>query len=334
MKVFLSIASALLLGCALYASTSSSEAIVRVLNTRTAGNVKEFDRAVEKVARDAKEGKVVQQFLMVILSREKNAPKAARLTKEEADAYLAASRKKIYAMAREKMNSLAWYLIALENNNRDILRYAANLGNIQALNAYATMRLSEALESCASDPDAAREAFKESFEDFSKAAKCGDANALNSLAICLQKGYGCEKNEAEAFKYFAKAAELRHPEAVNNMGRFYREGVVVKKDCKAALKCFEVSCSMGNVWGAINYASQLILGEGCEKNGKKALEVLETYAANGSADAMDFMSTCYERGLGEIKPDSYLSLVWKLRAKAARGDENARTWLKANKAEL
>lgn len=318
----------------LYSGETSSDAIIRVLNTRVAGSVSEFDKAVEKIAVDAKAGKPLQQFLMVILSREKDPPPAARLSDDVCEKYVKESRGKIYSMAREKNNSLAWYLIALENNNRRILRHAANLGNVQALNAYATMRLSEGVEIAESNPEAAAVAFAESFEDFTKAAGMGDANALNSLAICHQKGYGCEKSETTAFKYFAKAAELRHPEAVNNMGRFYREGVVVKKNLASALKCFEISSSMGNSWGAVNYASQLILGEGCKKDSKKAVALLESFAREGKSEVMDFLSSCYERGLGDIKSDSYLSLVWKLRAKAARGDENAAKWLKSNKAEL
>ncbi|MBO5647867.1 MAG: sel1 repeat family protein [Kiritimatiellae bacterium] len=318
----------------LYSGETSSDAIIRVLNTRVAGSVSEFDKAVEKIAVDAKAGKPLQQFLMVILSREKDPPQAARLSDDVCEKYVKESRGKIYSMAREKNNSLAWYLIALENNNRRILRHAANLGNVQALNAYATMRLSEGVEIAESNPEAAAVAFAESFEDFTKAAGMGDANALNSLAICHQKGYGCEKSETAAFKYFAKAAELRHPEAVNNMGRFYREGVVVKKNLASALKCFEISSSMGNSWGAVNYASQLILGEGCKKDSKKAVALLESFAREGKSEVMDFLSSCYERGLGDIKSDSYLSLVWKLRAKAARGDENAAKWLKSNKAEL
>lgn len=334
MRRFLSILLAAGAWLSLYSAEASSDAIIRVLNTRVAGSVREFDKAVEKVALDAKLGKPLQQFLMVILSREKNPPAAAKLSDDECEKYVEASRSKIYSMAREKNNSLAWYLIALENNSRKILRHAANLGNVQALNAYATMRLSEALEIVESDPDAAEMAFAESFEDFTKAAGMGDANALNSLAICHQRGYGCKKNEATAFKYFSKAAEKRHPEAVNNIGRFYREGIVVKKNLASALKCFEISASMGNSWGAVNYASQLILGEGCKKDPKKAIALLESFASEGKSEVMDFLSSCYERGLGDIKSDSYLSLVWKLRAKAARGDENAAKWLKSNKAEL
>ena len=334
MRFFLAILLAAGAWLPLFSDLSSSDAIIRVLNTRTAGARREFDKAVEKVAADARGGKSLQQFLMVIISREKDAPAVARLPGDVSERYVKESRAKIYSMAREKNNSLAWYLIALENDNRMLLRHAANLGNVQALNAYATMRLSEALEIADSDPEAAEAAFAESFEDFTKAAGMGDANALNSLAICHQKGYGCPKSDEAAFRYFVKAAELRHPEAVNNMGRFYREGIVVRKNLASALKCFEISAQMGNPWGAVNYASQLILGEGCKKDPKKAVALLESLAREGRSEVMDFLSSCYERGLGEIKRDSYLSLVWKLRAKAARGDGNAAKWLKSNKAEL
>jgi TPR repeat protein len=44
---------------------------------------------------------------------------------------------------------------------------------------------------------------------------------------------------------------------------------------------------------------------------------------------MDNLGSCYERGTGVAK-DPVLSTVWKVRARAARGDRNAAAWLSQN----
>ena len=44
---------------------------------------------------------------------------------------------------------------------------------------------------------------------------------------------------------------------------------------------------------------------------------------------MDNLAACYERGDGVAK-DMMRSTVWKVRARAARGDRNAAAWLAQN----
>ena len=47
----------------------------------------------------------------------------------------------------------------------------------------------------------------------------------------------------------------------------------------------------------------------------------------GHPEGMDYISDCYGRGRG-VKRDDDLSLYWKIRARAVRGDEAAKQWLK------
>lgn len=315
-------------------ASKSADAIIRVLNTRTAGSPAAYAKAVEIVAADARAGKPIQQFLIALLSGEKDAPAAARISEETRARYLANSRARISEMARTRNNAMAWYLISLEKNDMAILKHAADLGNVQALNTYATIKMSQAVESAGMSPEESAAVMKECFDSYARAAKAKDANALNSLGICYQKGYGCRKDDDRAFKCFFKAAEMRHPEAVNNLGRFYLEGVGVGKDPAKALKCFEISSSLGNVWGTINLATAVMMGQGCAKDPAKAVEILEKSACSGAVEAMDFLSECYSKGIADVKRDSYRAMLWRLRARSARGDESAKEWLKVNKAEL
>lgn len=316
------------------AAVRSSDAIIRVLNTKTAGSPAAYAKAVAVVAEDAKEGRILQQFLIALLSREKDAPAEARISEETRARYLANSRDRIFEMARTRNNAMAWYLISLEKNDMTILKHAADLGNVQALNTYATIKMSEAIESAEISPAESKAAMKECFDSYVRAAKEKNANALNSLGMCYQKGYGCRKDDSRAFKCFFKAAEMRHPEAVNNLGRFYLEGVGVEKDPARALKCFEISSSLGNVWGTVNYATAVMTGQGCKKDSARAIGILERSAAGGAVEAMDFLSECYSKGIADIRKDPYKAMLWRLRARAARGDASAREWLKVNKAEL
>lgn len=334
MKRFGLILAILYLAFSAEAQNKSSDAIIKVLNTRIARSSQEYAQAVEVVAKDAKAGKVIQQYLIALLSDEANAPKAAQISKETRALYWANSRDRIFEMARTKNNAMAWYLISLEKNDLTILKHAADLGNVQALNTYATIKMSEAVELQETSPEKSELAMKECFDAYMRAAKTKDANALNSLGICYQKGYGCKKNEEMAFRCFFKAAEMRHPEAVNNLGRYYLEGISVSKDPKRALKCFEISSSLGNVWGSINLATSILMGQGCKRDESKAIEILEKASLGGGVEAMDFLSECYSKGIGDVKRDSYKSMLWRLRARAARGDKSAEDWLKANKEEL
>lgn len=316
------------------ARIKSSDAIIAVLNTRMGGSSQEYSQAVEVVAEDAKAGKIIQQYLIALLSDEDNPPKAARISKETRERYWANSRDRIFDLACAKNNSMAWYLISLEKNDMTILKHAADLGNIQALNTYATIKMSEAIQLQDASPEMSELMMKECFDLYTRVAKMNDVNALNSLGICYQKGYGCKKDEELAFRYFSKAAEMRHPEAINNLGRYYLEGISVAQDLAKALKCFEMSSSLGNAWGSINLATSILMGRGCKRDESRAIGILEKASMNGGVKAMDFLSECYAKGIGGIKKDSYKAMLWRLRARAARGDKSAKDWLKANKEEL
>jgi len=324
------------LAASLFAATSAvsavseADAIVRLLNSRSSGSPRLYAASATAVAEEAARGKPLQQFLVAVLSAEPDAPLALKIDDETRKSYLAQSKDRIKAMAEGRNNPLAWYLLSLESNDMALLERAAALGNIQALNALGTIKLTRVIDSASAPTEEDEATLRECFGLFEKAAGMGDANALNSLGVCCQNGYGCDRNESKAFENFKKAAEQRHPEAVNNLGRFYREGIVVEKDLAVAAKCFATSAAMGDIWGQLNYATALMFGEGVDKNERRAVDLLDSIAKKGCPDAMEFLSKCYSKGAGDLKPDPRLAAVWMVRARAARGDKAAEKWLKAN----
>ncbi len=343
-----------------------SAAILRLLNSRAAGSPKDFSEAAQIVAEDAEKGMPLQQFVLAVVSSETSPFAALRLSKEKREKYLAASKGRILALAEKKSNALAWYLLSLEKNDLIMLKRAADGGNIQAMNAWGTILLTQTL----SDHNLTKEArdvkLEGSFGYFSRAAAQKDANGLYNLGMCYMRGYGCEKNERKAFDCFRTSAEAGHPEAINNLGGFCRDGLVVAKDLVLAAKWFAKSAKMGNAYGQFNYALALQRGEGVAKDEARAAILLLDAAKQGSAEAMNAygmclmtgdgvekneaeaalwyrrsagcgfapamenLAACYDRGLGGLPKSAQEATVWKVRARAARGDRHAAAWLKQN----
>ncbi len=320
---------ALLFPCLhVFAASESSDAIINLLNSRFAGSSSAYVKAASIVARDARRGAPLQQFLLAILARDPSAPACARLTDAERLAYFEATRPRIRALAERKDNALAWYLLYLENGDTNHLVRAAAKGNVQALNALGTQRLVQVLEHPSGDDAADRAVFESCLAAFERAAATDDANAINSVGICRQSGYGCDVDEQAAFDCFKRAAELEHPEAINNLARFYREGIVVEKDLAAALKLFRESAMMGSQSGMLNYALALLRGEGTPVDAVRAVELLERIASHGDIAAMAQLAGVYASGAPGVEPDSNKAAVWTMRTRASSGDANALRWLK------
>ena len=346
------------------AAQDSSNAIIRLLNSRASGSPRGYAEAAEIVARDAEAGRPLQQFVIALVSEEPNAPAAAKIPAERRKAYLDANRAKIRSLAERKGNGLAWYLLSLEENDVKCLKLAADAGNVQALNAWGTMTLTQAFAE-GSDTNDVEKTLVKCFGCFKTAAAQGDANGAYNLGMCHMNGYGCEKDEGIAFNCFRTAAEKGHPEAINIMGGFYRDGKVVERNLEIAAKFFERSAKLGNAFGQLNLALALQRGEGVAKDDHRAFELLTESAAQGNAEAMNALGLCHYHGNGAdknyykamrwyrksaalgfapameniavccdfghgVQKSMEQAVVWRARARAARGDRNAASWLKQN----
>lgn len=232
----------------LFAAMTTSEAIVTILNTASAVGPRTFAEARALLEQEARAGKPLPQYVVGVTSDDKALAKR----------YLDASRDMIRRSAEQKNNSLAWYLISMENNDLRALRKAADGGNVQALNALGSIVIQEAV-------DRGRQ-------------------STNSVASLLRKGFG----------YFGQAAAMRDPNAFINLGTCYQRGYGCDRDMQLAFECFKSAAEMGHPEG------------------------------------MDYMSACFQFGHGVPKDDER-SLYWKMRGRAARGDEAAEKWLRERK---
>lgn len=344
----------------------SAAALENLLNSRASGSPLLYAKAAETVAEDARAGKILQKYVLAVVSKERNAPPAARLTDAQRKQYFDETRDKIKVLAEKKSNSLAWYLLSLEKNDRRMLKRAAEGGNVQALNAWGTLELTDAFAKSNATSNEVERVMNRSFSCFKKAAAQKDANGLYNLGMCYMNGYGCEADPEKAYECFETSAEMGHPESINNIGGMYRDGIVVERDLVVATRWFAKASDLGNAYGQLNYALALQRGEGVEKDVKAAAELLKAASAQGNPEAlnaygmcffngmgverdekraiacfrqsaargfppaMDNMADCYDRGAGGLEKSHSKSMVWKVRSRAMRGDRNAAIWLKQN----
>ena len=285
-----------------FAAEKSSNAIVRLLNSRSAGSPREYVEAAEIVAADAAAGRPLQQFILAVVASDADLPPRLRLTADKRKEYLDKSRDKIRLLAEKKNNALAWYLLSLEKNDMKYLKLAADGENVQALNAWGTITLSEVMRDPNAETNDIDAVMSKSFECFKKAADQGDANGLYNLGMCYLRGYGCQSDQSLAFKYLRASAEKGHAEAINNIGGFYRDGIVVEKNLESAAKFFERSASLGNDYGQFNYALALQRGDGVDRDSARALDLFKQAAMRANLGELinergeDYL--CGENGSG------------------------------------
>ena len=351
----------------LAAADNQANALVRLLNSRASGSPKGYADAAAEVAAAAAEGKPLQRFVLAIVSRDKDAPEAARIDDATREEYLNSTRGRIEKLAMRTNNALAWYLLSLDRNDTNLLQRAALGGNVQALNAWGAMLVNNAVMLGGSTNEIDR-ALGEALGYFKQAAGRGDANGLYNLGMCHARGLGTPRNDEKAFDCFRNAAEKGHPEAINNIGWFFREGRIVKKDLELAMKWFRKSAEYRNAYGEYNYGLALhrgegirkndrlaaeyfkraamggcieavnsyglalLRGEGVEKNVMEAMKAFESAASAGFPPAMENIAACYQKGDG-VKADEKKAMLWRIRSKAARGDRAARAWLLQNDKE-
>lgn len=340
-----------------------SEAIVGLLNSRSSQSPRQYEAAAERVALDAKAGLPLQRYMLAVLSGTEGLPAAARIDEATRKEYLESSRERIREFAEKRGNPLALYLMSMEDNDLELLKRAADGGNVQALNARGTALIEQAMAQ--SETNAFASLAAEAFECFRRAAEKKDSNGLFNLGMCYMQGLGCRSDGMLAFESFRTAAELGHPEAINNIGGCYRDGLVVRRDPEASVKWFAKSAELGNAYGQLNYALALQRGDGVARDEKKSVELLKASCAQGCAEAMDAygmcyhlgtgvakdqelaaawfrksadlgfvpamenLSFCYERGEG-VERSEGRSMLWKMRARAARGDKAAAEWLETS----
>lgn len=210
----------------LAATLSSSDAIAILLNSKAASSQSKFEAAMERVRKDAEDGKPLQQFILGLATDDKELSKR----------YIEASREKIRTLAKSSSNPLAWYLLSVEENDVDLLKKAAAGGNVQALNALGTYLMQSAISNRKTlSSEEVEKLSSESFQCFRNAAIKRDPNGFINLGTCYLRGIGCRVDMSLAVECFRSAARAGHPEGMDNLSACYELGHGVTKDPKQSL---------------------------------------------------------------------------------------------------
>ena len=215
----------ILAALSLLLAMSTPDAVSTLLNAKSSVPAVVYDAAWQQVKREADEGNPLQQFVIGVKTNDETVAKH----------YLDASRKRIYDLAAQTDNALAWYLISVERSDVKILHRAAELGNVQALNALGSMSVSRVLSDSSYATNGLERILAKSCGYFRRAAQMRDPNGYINLGTCYLKGLGCKQDMAMAFACFKAAAEAGHPEGMDNVSACYQFGHGVEKDNEQCL---------------------------------------------------------------------------------------------------
>ena len=172
---------------------------------------KEYDEAIERLRRPAKQGSPYAMRLLAF----------AYECKKRADA------------------ADYWYREAVE-----ALRKSVEQGDPRAMHDLAGLYRDG--RGTAKDPAEADKWFERAAEAYRKAAGDGDPDAQCMLGGFYAKGVGVEKDEAEAVKWFLAAAEQGFMKGKALLGLAYFEGTGVEKDEAESVKWLRAAAEQGD----------------------------------------------------------------------------------------
>jgi TPR repeat protein len=131
---------------------------------------------------------------------------------------------------------------------------------------------------------------------FRLAAERGLDWAMYNYATLLALGEGVAENKAEAFDWLEKAARLGNAKAINFLGSFHEDGWVVPRDMAQAARLYARAAAGGDFRGCFNHARML----GQRGRTDEALTWLARAAEIGTAAFVDkacaWLAGCGIRG--------------------------------------
>jgi len=181
---------------------------------------------------------------------------------------------------------------------------------------------------------------KEAAGWFSKAASGGDRYGIALMGECLLYGTGVDMDPKRAVEMLNAAAVLNEPHALNTLGSVYRNGIgdLIKPNNEKAARFYARAMDLG-LWDAqANLGVLYMIGEGVEKNPKKAVDLFKDGAEKNNAASMFYYAKCYEGGVTDkketiVKRDIQKARDWYLLA-AESGNQPAIEWCKKNNIPL
>ena len=126
---------------------------------------------------------------------------------------------------------------------------------------------------------------------YRQAAEEGHLGAMDSLGLCLLKGWGCAADPEAAFAWFKAAAEKDHPSAMNNLAFCYMNGKGVARDEHKGFVWAEEAARLGHVPSQTMVGECYLNGQGVEADRERAMIWLRRAARHGNKRAEMLLST-------------------------------------------
>lgn len=255
----------------------------------------------------AKGDVIAQQWVELLQSSEDAAARAAQAKKIVDD--------QRYAAAREKPPG------PNKINEWDLLRYASNLGNGDAMAA-----LGIGSFVATDDP----EAIAAGLAWLKRSEAAGSVAGLRGLGLVYLRGMGVAKDVPLALDYLTRAAELGDAQSAELMGQHWRE----QKDWDKAEKAWVRAAMMGSVTAMVRLAELAEDGRGGSPNLAEAIRLWEEIAGLDDSYrgyAMYRLGLMHREGRGVPKDESKL-LAWIQKGAEAGWPEAKREWGKAEQA--
>ncbi len=176
-----------------------------------------------------------------------------------------------------------------------------------------TVMLGTPPSNAAESPDTAlaayqRKDYEVAYQLALPAAQAGDASAQYLVGIQLWRGRGVVRNDVDAARWFASAAELNHSDAMTDLAAMYRVGEGVEKDTRRAFSLSMKAAEMGNASAQSDVGQSYMRGIGVGKDIVHARYWLERADAVESAQEAKARPAPAKDASGvEPKPISRLS---------------------------
>eukprot|EP01105_Mastigella_eilhardi_P009927 TRINITY_DN2329_c1_g1_i1.p1 TRINITY_DN2329_c1_g1~~TRINITY_DN2329_c1_g1_i1.p1 ORF type:complete len:597 (-),score=167.99 TRINITY_DN2329_c1_g1_i1:79-1692(-) len=162
---------------------------------------------------------------------------------------------------------------------------------------------------------------------FTKCADMGGSNAMVNLALCLQKGIGCEHDDRRAVELLTQAVELGNIDAMSFLAMCYENGNShAPRNLTKAMSLFARASAAGDLW-ATNHCG-IIYAEGLpegnpQENRRLACSFFTDGFDKGDASCTTNLGKCYLLCIG-VQKDTRSALKL-LRLGVDRGDAHAQT---------
>lgn len=121
---------------------------------------------------------------------------------------------------------------------------------------------------------------------YRKAAKKGDARAINNLGVMAAQGRGSAVSGQKALSYLRDAAAGGSAAAHYNIGLMYDAGTAVGRSRSNAAAEYRMAAEMGYAPAQQRLAEILRVGDGVPSDPREAARLSEMASARGNADAL------------------------------------------------